>query len=347
MFQLFRKFALCLTLGLLAPTMAIAQAPSASSLAADRKAELARFLEWFGGEWDNFEQVWQRKTDNETRAAAQPPLPELAPIANSHHILVPVAAPKVGGQLFYMQQSLGADLSKVYRQRLYRVTPDASSQAIKLETFSLPDEKSFVDAHLKPALFAQLDPASLRAIPGCEQYWRYQASAKEYIGSMLPGACSKAAAEAGSLATDLVKLGEKELWISEQARNQQGSQSGTTIRTRKVRYYLGWMFGKDSDGRRLQGRRDLQLHNEGQIVTLNFEDGSPSKLQIQLAQLTYQNTRAAILKLTLLDQSTGKTIAYTWSDPESNTIGMNLGWIQFGFKPKTSDLSFGFASKPD
>jgi hypothetical protein len=91
----------------------------------------------------------------------------------------------------------------------------------------------------------------------------------------------------------------------------------------------------------------LQLHNEGQIVTLNFEDGSPSKLQIQLAQLTYQNTRAAILKLTLLDQSTGKTIAYTWSDPESNTIGMNLGWIQFGFKPKTSDLAFGFASKPD
>ena len=49
MFQLFRKFALCLTLGLLAPTIAIAQAPSASSLAADRKAELARFLEWFGG----------------------------------------------------------------------------------------------------------------------------------------------------------------------------------------------------------------------------------------------------------------------------------------------------------
>ena len=67
--------------------------------------------------------------------------------------------------------------------------------------------------------------------------------------------------------------------------------------------------GLSCDGRRLQGRRDLQLHNEGQIVTLNFEDGSPSKLQIQLAQLTYQNTRAAILKLTLLDQSTGKTIA--------------------------------------
>jgi CpeT/CpcT family (DUF1001) len=324
---------------------AVAQAPAPAALDADLK----RFIAWFGGEWNNHEQVWQQKVESAKLPGGKPD----DPIAHTHHIFAPVAAPKIGAHTYYVQQSLDADMSKAYRQRLYRITADAASNAVKLEIFSFPDEKAFFNAHLKPELFTALETSMLRAVPGCEVYWRFQPQAKEFIGTMIPNACSFVSQRLGKriIITDTLKLSESEIWINDQARDEQGghvfgSKTDTPVKNRRVRYFTGWAFGKEpATGRALQGKRDVMIHNEGHTVPLMWDDGSASPYQIELAQLTYQNTSVPILKLSLVDKSSNKTVAYTWANTDASRIGLNLGWIQFGLTLKTGDPSYGFAAK--
>lgn len=317
--------------------------------------DLERFIAWFGGEWNNNEQVWQQKVDAEKLPGGKPD----DPISHTHHIFAPVAAPKIGDHTYYVQQHLDADMSKAYRQRLYRISKDDGENAIKLEIFNLPDTKAFFNAHLKPEMFRELEPSSLKATPGCEVYWRYTTASKEFTGTMKPGACSyfSTAMNKRVVISDTLKLSDSEIWINDQARDEQGgyvfgSKTGTPVKNRKVRYYTGWAYmkraGKDAKETDQAGsyRGDLVVHNEGQYLPVLWDDGTPTQYMVQLAQLTYQNTRAPILKLALVDKDTKKTVVYIWANIEATRIGMNLGWFQVGLKQKEERVSYGFGDKP-
>ncbi|NJR72099.1 MAG: hypothetical protein HC782_03195 [Gammaproteobacteria bacterium] len=108
------------------------------------KADFDRFISWFGGEWNNNEQVWQQSVDAKAAAAkdADKNKPAAEKITHTHHIFAPVLAPNIGTHIYYVQQSLDGDLSKSYRQRLYRMTADEKENAVKLEIFNLPDDKN-------------------------------------------------------------------------------------------------------------------------------------------------------------------------------------------------------------
>ena len=89
-------------------------------------------------------------------------------------------------------------------------------------------------------------------------------------------------------------------------------------------------------------RSDIVIHNEGQIVPLTKEDGSPTGYSIQLARLTYQNGRLPILKLGLIDDATGRTLNYTWTNIGASRAGFNQRWIQAGLTLKEGNTSIGY-----
>ncbi len=334
--------------GLIAP-QAIAQTKALEG------SRLPLFLKWFGGEWNNHEQVWLQKGDTANFVDGKP----VDPIAHTHHIFAPVKAPKVGEHTFYIQQNMDADSAKIYRQRLYRISADNVENAIKLEIFSYPDEKAFVNAHLKPELFKDLELSALKANPGCEVYWRYQEAEKEFIGTMKPGACNffSQRSQKKIIISDTLKLSESEIWINDQARDEQGnyvfgSKTNTPVKNRKVRYYTGWAVlnraGKDAkpEDKKYSNRRDLITHNEGAYLPVLWDDGTPSPYAVQLAQLTYQNTKTAILKLALVDAVTKKSIMYIWGNTDATRLGMNLTWFQVGLTQKTDRVHYGFDETP-
>jgi hypothetical protein len=308
--------------------------------------EVERLTTWLSGEWNNNEQVWQQKAD----AAKTGKKPE-DPISHTHHIFARVEAPKVGSHVVYVQQSLDGNPEKVYRQRVYRFTADGAENAVKLEIFNLPDEKSWLNAQRTPGRFADLDPAKLRPTPGCEVWWRYEPARKSYTGTMKPNACSFVSQRYGGrriVISDTLKLSETELWINDQARDEQGnhvfgSKTDTPVKNRKVRYFTGWAYlnraGKEmKDGdKNFSFRKDLLLHNEGQVIPLLYEDGQPSPYLVELAQLTYQNTQQPILKLAILDAATRKSVSYVWANTDAWRIGLNLGWIQVGLTQKAKN----------
>ena len=152
---------------------------------------------------------------------------------------------------------------------------------------------------------------------------------------------------------DTLRLTDNEIWIADMAHDEDGNyvfgnKKGIPHINRKVTYFTGWggtrIGGKDAPAdAKWHFTRNIVIHNEGQIIPLiDDKTGEKSGYSLQLAKLTYQNTSDPILKLGLIDDETGKTITYIWSDRLNKTTGLNLRWMQSGLKIKADNPHFGF-----
>lgn len=107
---------------------------------------------------------------------------------------------------------------------------------------------------------------------------------------------------------------------------------------RKVRIYGGWAAvnggGQDAsaDSRDWHMERSIRLASEGGRTTLKWRDGQPSGYSLVLERLTYRDGNVPVLKLSVVEDATQRTLAYAWANPEATHIGINLGWVQVGLE---------------
>ncbi len=318
------------------------------------------FLQWFPGEYDNHEQHWQDKLDQAEQVHE-----------HLHHIFYRVDAPAVGKNTFFVEQYMDGDPSNVYRRRFYSFSLDPVEQAIRLDIYSFGDEEKYANAHLTPEIFTDLNRAGLVDRPGCEVYWKF--ATDHFHGYMKDKACSVVSARSGKriYVTDDLRLTADEIWIRDEAFFEDGSrvfgnEAGIHHKNRKVQYYNGWagvssagpaMALDDGNWALADGEwgftGDLDnfgrfvIHNEGQVVPIPAKDGSPSGYSVQLAKLTYQNTTVPILTLKIREDSTGKTLAYSWTKTAADRIGINARWVQSGLTLRPGQPSYGFSTADD
>ena len=288
-------------------------------------------MQWFEGRFDNFAQTVEEK-----EAKAEFPHERI------HSIFARVNLPNVGENVFYVQQYMDGDETKIYRQRLYVFTPNKKEKAIELKIYTFPDEKAVLNAHLDKAKLAGLTLEKMDSPKGCEVFWRLKGD--KFEGSMKPDACRVVSKRSGKtlIITDDLFLTKDEIWINDQAKDDQGNyvfgnKANIHHKLKKVRIFEGWtavlkdgsteMTGQDAPSEAWNGQRNLMIHDQGGRVKIN------DKFSAELSQLTYKNG-TKVLKLGIVDHAGGKTIAYTWANPEAQRIGINLRWIQAGFTLK-------------
>jgi len=304
------------------------------------------FHQWFAGEFDNHEQHWQDNINKQKN-------PDLQVHEHIHHIFAPLATPALEGTTYFVKQYMDGDPSKVYRQRLYQFIRNEEKGALQLNIYRFKDEAKYADAHLHPELYENLTQDEITTYPGCEVYWTF--NGEYFDGNMGHNTCSIVSKRSGKriFFNDTLRLTDNQIWIADKAADEEGNyifgnKAGIPHINRKVIYFTGWggtrIGGKDApEDAKWIFNRDILLHNEGQIVPLiDAKTQQRSGYSIQLALLTYQNTKDPIFKLGLIDDETGKTITYIWSDRKNPTLGMNLRWMQAGLKVKEDRPHFGF-----
>jgi len=301
------------------------------------EGSLAHLLSWFPGEYDNYEQFWLQTV--ELPEAQRPADPH----EHTHHIFAPVAAPLLGEHVFFVKQTLPQKANAVYRQRLYRFSEEADG-SMRMAIYSFKNEAKFTDAERKPEVFKQLTLNDLKQIEGCEVRWFWNGT-DTFDGSVNRRTCRVFSERLGSnvFVEDRFKLTESALWIREAATDEKGASVYGRVephKNRKLRFFEGWAAikkeGRDAprESKNWYGTRGIVVHSEGQYFALVKDDGTPAGYSIQLARLTYQNTQQPILKLALVDDATGRSIAYSWAEIDATRIGINLGWIQAGLTLK-------------
>lgn len=78
--------------------------------------------------------------------------------------------------------------------------------------------------------------------------------------------------------------------------------------------------------------RSVRLDNEGGRYALHWRDGGASGYSLALERVTYRDGNMPVLKLSVIEDASGQTLAYAWANPEATRIGINLGWVQVGLE---------------
>jgi hypothetical protein len=306
---------------------------TSGAAAQNLKNDLTLLMRWFEGRFDNYAQTIEEK-----ESKAEFPHERIHSIFHRAHL------PNIGENVFYVQQYLDGDETKVYRQRLYVFAPNEAERAIELRIYTFDDEKKYRDAHLDASKLKDLTAANLKATPGCEVFWRLNKTGDKFEGSMKPNACKifSQRLKKNIIITDDLFLTAEEIWINDQARDEQGNyvfgnKANVHHKLKRARIFAGWTAvlkdgstesrGADAPAEAWDGQRDLRIHDQGGRVKIN------EKFSAELAQLSHKNG-ARVLKLGIVETASGKTVAYTWANPEAERIGINLRWIQAGFTLK-------------
>lgn len=307
---------------------------SASGVAAQNlKKDLPLMMQWFEGRFDNFAQTVEEK-----EAKAEFPHERI------HSIFARVNLPNIGENVFYVQQFMDGDAAKIYRQRLYVFTPNKREKAVELKIYTFPDEKAVLNSHLDQTKLNGLTLDKLESPKGCEVYWRLNRNDDKFEGSMKPNACRVVSKRSGKtlIISDDLFLTKDEIWINDQAKDDQGNyvfgnKANIHHKLKRVKMFDGWtavlkdgsteMTGQDAPADDWDGQRDLEIYDQGGRIKIN------DKYSAELAQLNYKNG-TKVLKLGVIENASGKTVAYTWTNPEAERIGINLRWIQVGLTLK-------------
>jgi hypothetical protein len=105
---------------------------------------------------------------------------------------------------------------------------------------------------------------------------------------------------------------------------------------RLVRWFTGWAAVNgggpkaDAASRDWHMDRALRIGTEGGRYPLKWRDGGASGYSLVLERLTYREGNVPVLKLSVVTDADGSTLAYAWANPEATRIGINLGWVQVG-----------------
>lgn len=121
-------------------------------------------------------------------------------------------------------------------------------------------------------------------------------------------------------------------FYADQARGAQAREA-----LRRVRIFGGWAAvngsGPDaSPGEDWHLQRDLRIGSEGGRARLHWRDGGPSGWSLVLERLAYREGNVPVLKLSVVEDAGGRTLAYAWADPAAHRIGLSLGWLQVGLE---------------
>jgi len=139
--------------------------------------QFASFVGWWPGTYDNAAQ-----------AAGEV---EGAPMATRLHIRA-IEVPAFGDHVVYAEWQVLDDPERILRQRFYSFEIDEARGAARLNLHVFPPDAEFVartrGAHLDPDRVADLTPADMVPLPGCDVYFMWTGT--QFEGAMDEGACA-------------------------------------------------------------------------------------------------------------------------------------------------------------
>lgn len=265
----------------------------------------------FQGEFDNHEQVWAAR---ENPAALAPPHVALTLATTAHgdwstwHVRLDTTPPV--DALWAMRSAAGSD-----------------------GAMTLLPYRALV---ANPATAAAFDPKQWTPLDACTLRGARTGTGLRIAAD--PGACAALAPGIGAAAALLPLAVEREgEWLRVRLYADQARGADVREDARKIQVFAGWAAINGAGPSAAAGNdwhmdRAIRLANEGGRAALVWRDGKPSGYSLGLERLTYREGNVPVLKLSVLDDASGRTLAYAWANPEANRIGINLGWLQVGLE---------------
>ena len=297
--------------------------------------DFALFLRWFEGRFDNDRQVFFQ----EDLGVAEENRHE-----RIHSIFAPVDLPAFGEHVFYVEQYLDGDPTRIYRQRLYVMSVDEARNAIRLRIHIPTNPTPLVGAHRDPSLLATLTPADTTVYEGCDVFWRRQEN--QFIGSMDEGACRIVSSRSGRtlVVSDDLVLTEDAIWIHDRAVDEAGAyvygnRAGVPHQLRRARGFSCWTavlrgaeHGDSGAGAAPSAwffQREQWIHDQGGELTITTDETPARQVTLRLRRVEWPfGTNRPSLTLYVLEEGNERPVSYAWGEYDAERLGINLRWLQ-------------------
>jgi len=263
----------------------------------------------FEGVFDNHEQVWR------IRAAAGNAAPP--------HVVVTIEpTAQADWSIWRIHLDAAAPLDAVWAMQRSGTGENASLMPHRALDASVAVNAASFDARQ----WVPLDACVLRGtmtVAGA-----HVAAAVAACTTLAPGL----GAQTALLPIALEREGE---WLHTRLFADQARGTDARVELRQVQFFGGWAAingaGPNAPANNdWHINRTLRLGNEGGRAALTWRDGKPSGYSLALERVTYRDGNVPVLKLSVIDDASGQSIAYAWANPEATQIGINLGWVQVG-----------------
>lgn len=261
-------------------------------------------------------------------------------------VLTRVDLPAFGDTVFFVRDHRDNDPDKPYRLRIYSFAADNAEQAVRMKVYYLEGEmlQQYKDAHLNPDLLSDRTPENTLILPGCDVFWRREAG--QFHGAMKDGTCTWDWPGKGEVVTDYhMMLSHTALWIRDQTWDTNGNQitgnpDGVYHKLNRARNFTcyadmpGVSGGRDIPYTRFD---NLQITDQGGQARFVSDEDTPRTIEINLRNVDWQmnNEIGAYTRDSLVmyissrndDGSPGEFFGYTFTQPDAERLGINLGFI--------------------
>ena len=304
---------------------------------------LDNFVAWFTGEFSNYEQYKQWAYDLKQGKADK-----RFKFLHVHHRFEPIEM-EGADHAFYVQQRM-VKTGTLFRERVYVIDQDDLDAPIRLKIYKFKGQPKTHD----------LNVSDLEYLDGCDVEWTYDEQQAAFKGQTGQDTCKVASRRTKGQLTinDTLTLDATGIQIKDIARRADGEYvfghpEKPAYTNRKVTYFTGWAAMKTGgqiskpDTKTWRLHKAFRIHNEGGSAGLIDAAGADMGYRVELARLTRSRFGTKLLKLSVIDTKTDKTVAYTWSDPDSELIGINAGWIRIGVKLAKRSAGFALPQKKE
>lgn len=264
------------------------------------------------GDFDNHEQVWSAREG----ALADVPAHVVVSFAPTAH---------EDWSIWRIHLDSAPALDATWAMRRVAAGPGAAT---------LLPHRAIVAAAATDAAF---DPRQWTPLDACALRGTATASAIRVTADV--ASCATIAPGVGAQAALLPLAVEREgEWLRLRLYADQARGANAGLDARKVVVFGGWAAINGSgpnaaaDSKDWHMNRNLHVGSEGGRAALAWRDGKPSGYSLGLERLTYRDGNVPVLKLSVIDDASGRALAYAWANPEATRIGINLGWVQVGLE---------------
>ncbi|KAB2900614.1 MAG: hypothetical protein F9K31_04470 [Dokdonella sp.] len=259
------------------------------------------------GVYDNHAQVWQART-------------QAAPVAVPHLRVTLSATARPEWTLWRVQLDGTQPMQALW-----------AMHEVAAEVPMLVPHRALV---AEPASGPQFDPAQWAALDACALRG---GAAGTWSGDA--ATCTVLAPGIGpGMALLPLALTHEGEWLRLRLYADQARGADAREDLRRVQLFSGWAAVNGGGPKAAADNQDwhmdraVRVENEGGRHRLRWRDGSATPWSLQLERIAYQDGNVPVLKLSVIEESSGQTLAYAWANPEASRIGIHLGWLQVGLE---------------
>ncbi len=293
--------------------------------------DLGLIAQWFEGEYDNDEQLWvENRSDWWGKADEKH--------ERIHAVHKRINADKVGKYVFYVEEYLDDDRSKVSRQRIVSFVSMKDKPGIIMKLYFIKDaEKYLIAGDSHEEVLANVTLESLFGLDGCDVI--FQRNGEEFEGSMADKAWQFGKGDELRYSVHEMIISENEYWrvdrtfLVKDDSFFKGHPNAEPHKLRKVKFYTcdvsfyekAYYMPSEKD----KSYKGLKVHDQGGTAyVLNPVDGKTYFIQLRNKEYPFYDLQESnFFFLRLKEKGAQASTALAFAEPHAKKIGFQINWV--------------------